>query len=173
MDYQEQFTEALQPIVNFFANISTLGKLIQLAIAIFTFVSMWIVYSKAGQGGWKLLIPIYGDYIRFKIAHCAGRFWANLFFPTVSTVLIVVGLPMFFSSGTAANTGVILVLLGLALILITAVIRITVPFKMAAAFNCSGAFGLGLWLLPTIFYAILAFNKSIVYGQKETIYGSL
>ncbi len=171
MEYQAQFTEALRPLVDFFANMSMLAKLIQLAIAIFTFVSMWIVYRKANQGGWKLLIPIYGDYIRFKIAHCAGRFWANLFLPVVSSPLIFLGLVIAFGSGE--SIGLIMFFVGLALLIAVTVIRITVPFKMAAAFNQSGFFGLGLWLLPTIFYAILAFNKSIVYGQRETIYGSL
>ena len=171
MEYQQELMEALRPVLAFFNGISTIGKLIQLAVAILTFVSVWIVYNKAGQGGWKLLIPIYGDYIHFKIAHCTGRFWASLFLPVVSTVLIVIGLALSF--GGENGTGLILLLLGLALVIVTAVIRITVPFKMAAAFNQSGFFGLGLWLLPTIFYAILAFNKSIVYGQRETIYGSL
>lgn len=171
MEYQEQLAEALQPLITFWANISMFWKLLQLAFAILTFVSVWIVYNKAGQGGWKLLIPIYGDYIHFKIAHCAGRFWASLFLPILSTVLMVLGLTM--ALGGDYSTGLVLVLAGLALVITTAIIRITVPFKMAAAFNQSGFFGLGLWLLPTIFYAILAFNKSIVYGQRETIYGSL
>lgn len=177
MENQQEFTEALQPVIALFDSFGIIGKLVQLAIAVLTFVSMWIVYCKAGQGGWKLLIPIYGDYIRFKIAHCAGRFWANLLLPIISTVLIVLGV----LQGAGSVTGILesagaagpMILIGVILVIITAVIRITVPFKMAAAFHCSGAFGLGLWLLPTVFYAILAFNRSIVYDRKETIYRSL
>ena len=38
---------------------SILGALFALAIIIFIIASMWRVFTKAGQPGWAVLIPIY------------------------------------------------------------------------------------------------------------------
>ena len=169
---------ALSEVTNrFFAlmnQIGTLGKLIQLAIAVVSIVSMWIVYQKAGEGGWKIFIPIYGDYVRFKIAHCPGRFWSSAIFNILGTGALVYGILRIFAEAAATSSSAgsigLIILLGAVLLLIACILRITVHFKMATAFHLPGIFGLGLWLLPTLFYAILAFNRNIRYQVRETIY---
>lgn len=34
-------------------------------------------FTKAGEAGWKSLIPIYGDYVSYKIAWQTSYFWLN------------------------------------------------------------------------------------------------
>ena len=43
-------------------------SIIILAIAIVQLIGMWKVFTKAGEAGWKCLIPIYNIVILFKIS---------------------------------------------------------------------------------------------------------
>lgn len=40
-------------------------------------VANWMVFTKAGEAGWKILIPIYNTYILFKIV--TGNGWKMFF----------------------------------------------------------------------------------------------
>lgn len=166
----------MEELMELFAVNQTLNMavgVVNLVVAIFSFVAMWIIYNKAGEGGWKLLIPIYGGYIRYKIAGCKGRYWASFLLSLLSTVLMSYGVIRLAEA--SFYTGVpdsvyICILASVALVLVVAVIGITVNFKLARAFGRSWFFGLGLWLLPVIFYLILAFDSSIVYYPEHYSY---
>ncbi len=41
-------------------------------------VSYWKLFNKAGERGWKCLIPFYNDYVRYKITWKPAVFWAIL-----------------------------------------------------------------------------------------------
>lgn len=43
--------------------------IVALAIAyeILLIVSYWKLFNKAGEKGWKAIIPIYNDYVRYKL----------------------------------------------------------------------------------------------------------
>lgn len=41
-------------------------------------IANWRIFTKAGEPGWKSIIPVYGDYISYKIAWETGYFWATL-----------------------------------------------------------------------------------------------
>ncbi len=47
------------------------------------------------------------------------------------------------------------------------VFAIMLPFKMAKAFGKETGYGVGLWLLPFIFYPMLAFGKDTYVGVKK------
>ena len=59
-------------------------------ICILTLIAMWKIFSKAGQGGWKVLIPIYNVYTLCKIAD--GNGWKFLLFliPIVNVVYAII-----------------------------------------------------------------------------------
>jgi hypothetical protein len=60
-----------------------------LAIAIFMIAAMWKVFTKAGQPGWAVIIPIYNWYIMTKIGGKPG-WWVILFLiPIVNLVFII------------------------------------------------------------------------------------
>ena len=46
--------------------------IVPLAIAIFMVAATWKVFTKAGQPGWAVLIPIYNAYVLLKIAGKPG-----------------------------------------------------------------------------------------------------
>lgn len=57
--------------------------------SVLVLVSMWKVFSKAGQPGWAIIIPIYNAYIFLKIAGKPG-WWLLLFL--IPLVNIIVGI---------------------------------------------------------------------------------
>lgn len=162
----------MEDLLELYQSMSLVINLVSLAFSIFTIVVMWKVFSKAGQGGWKIFIPIYNEYIRFKIAHSTDKYWATFVMTFIAlitggyggfrflSILLSNGKPYRYISNEA-----LLLLAGVTvlLLLICGIIRIIVNFSMAKAFGLPGVFGLGLWLLPVIFYAIIAFNGNIQY----------
>lgn len=53
-------------------------------------VAMWKVFVKAGQAGWKVLIPIYNTYVMLEIVGRPG-WWLLLFFiPVVNFIVAVI-----------------------------------------------------------------------------------
>jgi len=62
-----------------------------LAVVILCVVSMWKVFTKAGQPGWASIIPIYNNYILLKIV---GKPWWWLLLFLVPIVNIVVAIWM-------------------------------------------------------------------------------
>ena len=46
-----------------------------LAWWILQIVANWRIFTKAGEAGWKSLIPVYSDYISYKIAWQTSYFW--------------------------------------------------------------------------------------------------
>ena len=86
---------------------------IDLALLVFLFITMWIIYKKAGYKGWECLIPIYSEIIRLRIV---GKpwWWILLFLiPIVNIVYAIWSVNMLSKSfGKDEGFTVGLVLLG-------------------------------------------------------------
>ena len=121
------------------------------------FAGLWAVFQKAGQQGWKSLIPVYNAAVLLKIV---GKpvWWV---IPLCLPICIIVAL----SSATSVNETVLVSinLLGYAFIVWT--------FNMLAkSFGKDERFTLGLALLYFIFLPVLGFGKAKYlgpYGNKE------
>jgi len=60
-----------------------------LALAIIELVALWKIFEKAGQAGWKAIIPIYNAYILLKIVGKPG-WWLILFLiPIVNLIFVI------------------------------------------------------------------------------------
>ena len=160
--------DALYELIALYESMGIVADLLELAIAVISIVSLWKVFTKAGEGGWKILIPIYNGYIQYKIAGCRGRYWAAFLLTCAASVLAVIaGISM--AGAISAEVGIISLLAAGVLFLIVGIIGITYTFKFARAFGRGFFFGLGLLFLPFIFLAIIAFNGNIVYvGNVNT-----
>ncbi|HRE19270.1 MAG TPA: DUF5684 domain-containing protein, partial [Rhodocyclaceae bacterium] len=65
-------------------------SLIYLAILIGIIAGIWKVFTKAGQPGWGVLIPIYNAYLLTKIAGRPGWWLLLLFVPLVNFVVAII-----------------------------------------------------------------------------------
>lgn len=94
--------------------IGVFGFLIWLAVLVFVLVSMWKVFTKAGQPGWAVLIPIYNLYVLIKIAGKPGWWLILYIIPLVNiviSVIVCIGIAERFGKG--AGFGIGLWLLGI------------------------------------------------------------
>jgi hypothetical protein len=85
--------------------------ILPLAIVIFMIAAVWKVFTKAGQPGWTVLIPIYNAYILLKIAGKPGWWLLLMFIPIVNIVfwiLALAGLSASFGKGGGFVIGLLL-----------------------------------------------------------------
>ena len=89
---------------------SSISLVVVLAVAFLILASMWKIYSKAGEAGWKSLVPIYGALVYLKIT---GRpwWWLLLFFiPFVNIIPAIVScfdLARVFGRGAGFGFGIL------------------------------------------------------------------
>ncbi|MDI1311769.1 DUF5684 domain-containing protein [Prosthecobacter sp.] len=85
--------------------------IIGLAALVFLIVSVWKVYTKAGEPGWACIVPIYNVIVYLKIS---GKplWWIILFFiPFVNIIialLVSIGLAKNFGKGGGFGVGIFL-----------------------------------------------------------------
>jgi len=96
-----------------------------LLLIILLIASVWKVYEKAGQAGWKCLIPIY-NYVVFLHIIARPVWWVILLFvPVVCFIILIV-----------------------------------MHVDLARRFGKGVLYGLGLCILPFIFFPLLAFGDA-------------
>ncbi len=115
-------------------------------------VAYWKIFKKAGEPGWKSIIPIYNDYIQYKVTWKSYFYW--IFFATT-----VIGTVMSNYSGAAYVIALILLIASL-------VISIISNNKLAKAFGHGTGFTIGLIFLKPIFTLILGFGGDEYQGPQ-------
>ena len=118
----------------------------------------WIwIFKKAGEGWWKVFIPVYGNYCQFRIANSVGIFF-GIVGATVGYFLLTM-LAM-AGSGNIGQAGVFAVILVI-LYVIAMIVLFAIYFaRLADAFGRSRGFAAGLFFLYPIFIMILAFGNA-------------
>jgi hypothetical protein len=83
-----------------------------LGLALFYIIASWKIFTKAGQPGWGIFIPIYNIYLGVKIAGKPG-WWVLLYFiPLVNLVIaIIVMIDVAKAFGKSTAWGVFLLFL--------------------------------------------------------------
>ena len=141
--------------LNFITGMGTGMAIFLIALAVFEIVCMWKLFEKAGEPGWKCLIPIYNAYIFMKICWEGKYFW--IMFLLLLVPAVAVGLMVGGQSNALAGVAGFLMF---AAYIAVGVIGIISLVKLAKRFGKSGAFAVGLIFLEPIFIAILAFDSS-------------
>ena len=126
-------------------------------ILLFVFLAMirWKIFVKAGEKGWKSLIPFYGDYTEYKIVWAGKWFWISLAASILSSIAVsipLIGPTIFF-----------------ACLIFSVVFRVILAMQEAYAFNKGDGFAIGLMTFKFVFQIILAFDNDIQYiGPQPT-----
>lgn len=143
----------------------------------------WFIFQKAGEKGWKALIPFYGKYTLFKLFWNTNMFWASLalaikitFLNTIAAYLLIgfAGCLIVLEFHVTAPflCAVIVIFFCMSIAIMTA----TVPYvfvyvrlmhKMSRSFGHGVPFTLGTIFLRPIFYFIMAFDKSVYTKIEE------
>lgn len=120
-------------------------------------IANWNIFNKAGEAGWKSLIPIYGDYVSYKIAWQTSYFWLSF----------ILGIVASYVSSANLNESIFLTVIATLLRIVIAVINIMYCIKLSRAFGHGIGFAIGLILLQPIFLLILGFGSDQYYGADR------
>lgn len=71
------------------AAILGIGALVVLVIVVIAITAMWKLFSKAGEPGWKSLIPVYSSWVFLRLGNQAGWWALVAFIPFVNIVSAV------------------------------------------------------------------------------------
>lgn len=132
-----------------------------LSSVILTYAVRWFIFRKAGEKGWKALIPFYSDYIHYKICW-DGRIYLAILVATVANTII----GTVFGWIVPALGAVVSVIGSVAVAAAKAIADLIMQFKFARAFGRSDYFVVGLYFLNNIFTAIIAFGDSEYKGPQ-------
>lgn len=72
------------------AEASMASNVITLVIAILLIVAYWKIFEKAGEPGWKILIPLYNVYTIYKLLFSSGWFFLLELIPVVGFFVRIV-----------------------------------------------------------------------------------
>ena len=70
-----------------FASVWIVGLFIGFAWWLVKTIALWKAFKKAGEAGWKAIIPIYHTYIEYKIAGMKNWFWYGLLIAVVMWII--------------------------------------------------------------------------------------
>lgn len=117
-----------------------------IAAGLVLIIALWKIFEKAGEKGWKSLIPFYSSYIEFKLAWSVSYFWFYL------AALVLTWLTGSFP------------ILRVTFAITATVFNIILLAKLAKSFGKSGGFAVGLVLLNPVFLMILGFGSAEYCG---------
>jgi CDP-diglyceride synthetase len=120
------------------ALIAGFGMILVAGIVVVTLIGMWKVFTKAGEPGWAVLIPIYNLIVLLRIA---GLPWYWVFAPFVAIIPIL---------GWIAYM----------------VWIVWVHHRISTRFGQGVGFTIGLTLLGPIFWLILGFGSSKYVAEQ-------
>lgn len=125
---------------------------VSIIIGIISIIALWKLFTKAGEAGWKSLIPIYNVYILCKIVGI--NFW--IFILAIPFGLGIVTAIINYENISTYIYGAYFF-----------VYDIYFAIKLGRAFGKSNGFIAGLIFLPNIFELILGFDKSKYVGTNN------
>lgn len=93
------------------SSLGPVGTIIWLALVVLMIVSVWKIFTKAGQPGWASIVPIYNLIVMLQVAGKPLWFIALFFIPFanfVAIILVYIALAKTFGKGGGFAAGLIL-----------------------------------------------------------------
>lgn len=137
---------------------STTYTFLGIAWYVLVVIGAWQMFTKAGEAGWKALIPLYNLYIVFKFSWQTMYFWVWLALTVISALM-----------GANANDATGMMYWAAWIIgFIQLLILCNLAFKVSASFGHGIWFALGLYFFPFLFTLIIGFGSSRYVGNYST-----
>ena len=142
------FTAILAGLAAYFA--------ISIIIYILLVIANWKIFTKAGEAGWKSIIPFLNAYVIFKISWNVKMFWIMMGTLVGGSVL----------ASIAGEDGGVLAIIAAILSIASIVIGVIDIYKLSKSFGHGIGFTIGLILFSPIFTLILGFGSSQYIGPE-------
>lgn len=127
-----------------------------IAYCILLIVANWKIFTKAGEAGWKSIIPFLNTYTEFKIC---WNGWIGL----ITMVLLCV---CYYLTNTPNRTSPGFIIGGV-ISIVVCIVDIIESLKLSKSFGKGIGFGIGLILLSPIFRLILGFGSAEYQGKAS------
>lgn len=129
------------------------------------------ILVKAGEKGWKALIPFYNVYLMYKIVNMKSWFWYLIGMSICAEIMILadsyqynINFNQINIFDIAAHPMTSIAVIGMSIISLTALVIYV--YRTSKVFGHGDGFAIGLLFFPYIFWLILAFGKSD-YDKKR------
>lgn len=122
------------------------------------FIAAWNLFKKVGIPGWKSLIPVYNEYLIFKIAGMSGL----CVFPLYASAIIDI-----YYTVTDAYMPDYMRILIWTISVVLLIINIIKAYKLPKAFGRGIIFMIGMFFFRELFQIILGMDKSKYVGPYE------
>ena len=150
----EERAAAAAGLLAIFAGFGLIAWIIAFVWWLIKTIALWKAFTKAGEAGWKAIIPIYHTYIEYKIAGMKNWFWYG----------ILIAFVLWLIAGFVPEQQQLFTNIACAVVWI---IYIVVTFKFARKFG----WGVFTSILFVLFYPIciliLGFGSSKYEGKEE------
>lgn len=162
-----------------------------IAVIVITLAGIWKTFVKAGESGWKALIPIYNNYMMLRIGGHSGWWVLAFLLPLIPWLISILTMTANAqtNTGVSATTGLsagqlnippdqifgvggvvaailitMIMLLVMAFFQLVLLVSMVMTYDLARSFGKGMAFTWGLLVLPFIFWPILGFGKAEYIG---------
>ena len=134
--------------------LGSMGILAVLAVGWYVIqaIAYWRIFTKAGEAGWKSLIPFYSGYIQYKICWNTTMFWIGL-------AGLIIGTFVYDMDSSIS-------ILGSIILLASNIINWVSLHKLSLAFGHGIGYTLGLIFLNPIFILSLGFSGDQYQGPQ-------
>ena len=154
---------------------ATMGMMMTFAVVwyVLTVIATWKIFQKAGEPGWKAIIPIYNIYVMYKIVNMKGWFWFLLATSVIGSIALAASMPANYANMTSAEAAAIdwgrypgVYISILAMLVIDIWGTVVYAWRTSKVFGHGAGYFIGLLFLQPIFWLILGFDKS-KYSKKN------
>ncbi len=146
----------LLSLLSFFGVLSLPLVLVFLVLEI---IADWKIFQKAGEPGWKSIIPVYNEYTAYRIVWRVEFFWISFALNLLAGIL-----QSWYEDSTASTADGILIMIPS---MLAAILGIVYSVKTARAFGKGTGFILGLIFLNPVFRIILGFGSAQYLGADR------
>lgn len=146
--------------------------LISLAFWILLIIARWKIFTKAGEAGWKSIIPIYADYVQWRIGwKKTGLFWVMILLVVVGSVLMgMSGSYVVSADGAVIATGggnSVLSIIAAVAFLAAAILELVAAYKLMDSFGHGIGWLILFIIIPNIMLLVLGFGSSRYFGPAD------
>lgn len=128
-------------------------SIILILIYILCIIARWLIFIKAGESGWKSIIPLYNVYVQYQLT------WKGS--------MAIIMMALLFTSRVFSELGIPLSAIGSILDIAAFVIQCIAMNKLAKSFGHGAGFTVGLIFLTPVFLMILGFGSSEYWGNTS------
>ena len=134
-------------------------------------IAHWRMFEKAGEAGWKSIVPFYSDYTMFKLVWNTNMYWLFLVFSIIMALATTFSGSYAIEGSTIVTTGassnflfdILSFLASIGYLFLTVILAL----KTALAYGKGTVYAVGLVLLPNIFTLILGFGDARYRGPQN------